>query len=1157
VPPKKPTKRIRISTACMNCRHKKIKCDGQVPCAHCEKFRTECVYPTANKPANQEYVENLENRLKSVESHLHGLLSRGWGKGAPGPMPLDEHGDLVPDDGETSSPYTPSSIPATPPFKSSHGEAHPASSSQRHYNGLPLTRQLSGAAFNTPNVTGPDSESDDAVLATDDSMHVLGLLVGNLKISRDGKAQYMPRLLGQREHSYNDARIYGSSPSNDLPDFTSLDWESTELPPPYTPPNNLLTPKAIGALMDIYFNSVHTFLPVVHKTSFLTLCQEGEYRVPPFLLMAICAVAARHATDLELHEIPELANLKCHALYDHARALLDTYMDVPRLSTIQGLLLLAYYQIKEKRSGHFFRIRMYVGMATRMALDMGLHRTLLKDLSQIEPSNTGDSLSSTSSLHGRSLSASNATSQISALLNARQSGMQSSTHRDQQRRLSQERRAVTHQENRLAWLGCFFMDGLTSSLMGQDYGVTNATMDIAKLIQEANQMVDTVQGATLIFWYHHLQLVHINRRICVFYRAIRNERTLARAIKGVDMHAIESSMDDWLSNLPAHLAYTNNQGTGGPLPSYYTLYLHRFFYSHKLLLYRPLISNKTHRGDVKDSNSPMAKCSHAATMLTQIGEIIFQNYSWPWPGCGLFAYQMLQAAEIHVFQMVTHSSTDCQSLYHRTIDLIKGYVSLAKLQDMEKDITTMEEMVKNFLLTPQEPITQLTIPPYQQQQQQQQHAIATPASDYSYASVMSPTTPTDAVQRMSLSHQGHHNAEDTDMFSPLQTHTYPSFEAVPRAFRQPQSQGITSTSSFVSNPMSDSHGFSMGFDLPNVSSMTTTGHQSQPSTTANSGMYDTSSSLPFYNPCFDSANNSNGSSLQYGQPIILQSGLTPVGDLLGLGQMDGRSFATNSGQVSSSISTAATADQAAAPLSFASSISSTTLSDPKKKPSVPPPKPPKRVFPQSTGSSSSSGVSQSFKPPVPKKPARLTETAPRWIAPRPDNTNTYNNTTAATSAIIPAVVSLMPATSNQSVHYGGKLSNGTTGNASNSNVTNLSSAHGGNSGNSLRPLKVLPAQATLYGMGALVNSLGIEQQVHPMPEERVSPSEGGYYDNQEHDAFHYIQSKFPTSSFILYEKTLDYCTAFLPPSINTWFSLIIVNSHLYDQVPPQNRRQVL
>ncbi|KAH7059771.1 fungal-specific transcription factor domain-containing protein [Linnemannia elongata] len=1152
LPPKKPSKRIRISTACINCRQKKIKCDGQVPCSHCEKFRTECVYPAVNKPANQEYVETLENRLKSVESHLQGLLSRGIGKGL-NDLATDPSSDDM-DHHHHNAPYTPASVPATPPSKPPHDHGHSSSHSRHHSYSIPLIRQFSGASISTPNLTGPDSDTEDATFTTDDSMDVLSLLMGSLKVDRDGAAQYIPKVLGQKERSYNDARTYNTSPLSHLPDFSTLDWQTTDLPLPYTLPNTLLTPKAISALLDIYFNSVHTFLPVIHKTSFLTLCQEGEFRVPPFLLMAICAVAARHATDFELQDIPDLANLKGHhALYDHARALLDTYMDVPRLSTVQGLLLLAYYQTKEKRSGHFFRIRMYVNLATRMALDMGLNKALRKSILELESSNTGDSLASTESPSFRPAS-SHTTSFFDARANA--NNMDFGSRDQSQKRLSQEKRVVLNQENRLAWLGCFFLDGLTSSLMGQDYCVSNASLDIPKLIQEAGQMPDTVQGATLIFWLHHLELVQIYRRICSFYRTIANEQALAKAIKGAEMLTIQSSIDSWLLNLPAHLVYTDSQSTGGALPSYYTLYLHRFFYSHRLLLYRPLISNKSHRGDLKDSNSPIAKCSQAALMLTQIGEIIFQNYSWPWPGCGLFAYHMLQAAEIHVFQMITQSLADSQSLYYRTMDLIKGYVSLAKLPELEKDVMAMEETVSNFLLTPQGSLNQqsnmsssgtigsssFSQQQQQQHQNQQQQFVATPASDYSYASVMSPSSPAESVQRMPMQHSNNHGGyysnhqqgnEDADMFSPLQAHAYPTFESASRVFRQPQGASTvatatttaaaaataTTTNHFMGSSTTDSNTFSIGFDLPSISSVTAT----QGSSTSNAGLYATNG-LPFYSSTteansmnmFDS-NHQGG--LYNSQSSFVQPILAPVGDLLGIGNMDNRVFGSNSGNQGQG--------------SSMPSPSFTQGADNKKKSVVPPPKPPKRILPQSTGSSSSSAVSQSLKPPVPKKPTRLTDaaapsaaSAPRWIAPRP-----------LAPAVTP-LVPLIPANSGKDLYYGAKPS---------STPANAGARTGGNGHGAAPPppppytpsgaapgsngpvngagrtFKTLQPQSTLYGMGALVNTLGVEQQIHePEPEPVYVPSERSDVDIHEH-AMYYLQ----------------------------------MNPQLYDPLPPNNRRRLL
>ncbi|KAG0206556.1 hypothetical protein BGX28_002035 [Mortierella sp. GBA30] len=1065
-------------------------------------------------------------------------------------MTIDgEPTDFVSEDAESPSPYTPASTPASPPPKASHHSNNTDSSSSvqsRHSHTLSLSRQFSGTSISTPALTSTDSEPEDISFVKDDSIEVLGLLMGSLKVERDGTAKYLPKALSQQERSYNDSRIFSSmSPSNTaVPDFP-LDWESMDLPPPCTLPSSLLTPKAIGALMDVYFNSVHTFLPVIHKTSFLTLCREGQYCVPPFLLMAICAVAARHATDLELQEIPELSSLTSHhALYDHARALLDTYMDVPRLSTIQGLLLLAYYQIKEKRSGHFFRIRLYVNLATRMALDMGLSHSLRKNLKEIESESMEESISNMngSGVQGRPVFVNGiSASTFSSLLNARQNGTHHGFPRSRDNKTSHsqptlEKRIVMHQEYRLAWLGCFFLDGLTSSLMGQDYCVINAALDMHQLTQEASQMVDTVQGATLIFWYHHLKLVQIYRRICVFYRAIPNERSLTRAIKGADMHAIESSLEDWLLNLPAHLVYvdTNQQGSSDALPSYYTLYLHRFFYSHKLLLYRPLISNKTHRGDLEDNNSPIAKCSHAASMLTQIGEIIYQNYSWPWPGCGLFAYHMLQAAEIHVFQMVTQTP-DSQSLYRRTMDLIKGYVSLARLPDLKKDILTMEEMVNNFLLAPsnQEIARGSCSSPSDAyvHAHQQQHIIATPASDYSYASAMSPSSPAEPTQRMPMSH----HREDADMFSPLQSHTYPSLESAGRAFRQPQpvvSTMASATAGFVAtNAISDHCGFSVGsFDVHGVSS--TTGTHAQTA----SGMYDVSNAMPFYGSTPTTTTTATGpvhlfgssthqaNGLPYGQSSFLQPTLTPVGDLLGLGHgMDNRVF--NPPGTSSTVAPVTSAITATSQIhSFSQGLNST-----KKKSSLPPPKPPKRILSQSTGSSSSSSMSQSSKPPVPKKPARLNEIVPaqpRWIAPRPETTTP----TTPTMVIPPALpVPLMPSSSGPDLYYGGKPSS-----AGNQNMPPpaypgagpivLPAGHGGNNGRP--PVKVLQPQTALYGMGSLVNSLGVEQQVHAMPaaEDNVSTtaSERSYYDSHE-QALQYLQ----------------------------------MNPHLYDPIPPNNRRPVI
>ncbi|KAL8842069.1 MAG: hypothetical protein Q9170_000672 [Blastenia crenularia] len=74
--PTKLPKRRRVTRACDECRRKKIKCDGKLPCSHCTVYTYECTYDQPShrrrNPAPQ-YVEALENRLEKAERLLREL----------------------------------------------------------------------------------------------------------------------------------------------------------------------------------------------------------------------------------------------------------------------------------------------------------------------------------------------------------------------------------------------------------------------------------------------------------------------------------------------------------------------------------------------------------------------------------------------------------------------------------------------------------------------------------------------------------------------------------------------------------------------------------------------------------------------------------------------------------------------------------------------------------------------------------------------------------------------------------------------------------------------------------------------------------------------------------------------------------------------------
>ncbi|KAJ5419998.1 hypothetical protein N7465_002517 [Penicillium sp. CMV-2018d] len=67
-------KRQRISTACLGCREKKTKCDGNpLRCSQCQYRDQQCIYThgeSKRKPPSKNYVKALEARLESLEKEL-------------------------------------------------------------------------------------------------------------------------------------------------------------------------------------------------------------------------------------------------------------------------------------------------------------------------------------------------------------------------------------------------------------------------------------------------------------------------------------------------------------------------------------------------------------------------------------------------------------------------------------------------------------------------------------------------------------------------------------------------------------------------------------------------------------------------------------------------------------------------------------------------------------------------------------------------------------------------------------------------------------------------------------------------------------------------------------------------------------------------------
>ncbi|KAF9180638.1 hypothetical protein BGZ51_006065 [Haplosporangium sp. Z 767] len=138
------------------------------------------------------------------------------------------------------------------------------------------------------------------------------------------------------------------------------------------PPEALIMPatEVIDALIDIYYSYYYPFLPMITKT---TLLQSMDDRYEPqsiFLLNSVFMAAALTGNYVHpcLYSDPNDPKTLATPFFERARLVLDYCIDVPRVSTVQGLILLSRYP-KILGLGHH-----YIQQAILMASDLGLHR---------------------------------------------------------------------------------------------------------------------------------------------------------------------------------------------------------------------------------------------------------------------------------------------------------------------------------------------------------------------------------------------------------------------------------------------------------------------------------------------------------------------------------------------------------------------------------------------------------------------------------------------------------------------------------------------------------------------------------------------------------------------------------------------------------------
>jgi hypothetical protein len=424
------SKRSKITKACDNCRRRRVKCDGTPDgCGGCKAAKTQCVYTTSNTKRGppKGYVEVIEDRLGKIENMLAGIVKKKKAPSAPAnnnsndrattagagsdndDNDNDDNDDMDNDNDNDHASIISTDLvevkrqpPASPtlrgrsgstattigPLGNSSGTRHsPLVSRNRSLTSLlPFSQesQLQHHMTAQANYPGPVSQADMAAL-TD--------MFENLGTTSVRTTVPFPWLTPEQSQHYG--RNY-------------LQFTAQSLEPPlpsmarsFSPS---LSPDALLDLLNSFFDTFNTFLPLLHRPTFMKqwdrqACQfcspnhhhhvnkkhtqpqphEAEAHkahmqdpiapLSPLLLNALLAIASK---------VPSSSKTASQSLetsqgyFDAARLLLDDFLDVPRVSTVQALCLMSQFhhqgQWKATRSSS------YLSLAIRMAHELGLNR---------------------------------------------------------------------------------------------------------------------------------------------------------------------------------------------------------------------------------------------------------------------------------------------------------------------------------------------------------------------------------------------------------------------------------------------------------------------------------------------------------------------------------------------------------------------------------------------------------------------------------------------------------------------------------------------------------------------------------------------------------------------------------------------------------------
>ena len=129
-----------------------------------------------------------------------------------------------------------------------------------------------------------------------------------------------------------------------------------------TPASHVLYP-----LLETFFEHFNCHFPFYRREPFIDSVRRGQ--VSALVLNSICGLAARFSPLQELQNYPHY--LRGDPFTHKAKNLLVPLLNLPSYDVVASILMLVWLELA---NNHDVGVWMYMGMACRMAMDLGMHR---------------------------------------------------------------------------------------------------------------------------------------------------------------------------------------------------------------------------------------------------------------------------------------------------------------------------------------------------------------------------------------------------------------------------------------------------------------------------------------------------------------------------------------------------------------------------------------------------------------------------------------------------------------------------------------------------------------------------------------------------------------------------------------------------------------